>query len=341
MKHVARHADRLKLCFLLGLIAVAYLLLRHHYALGSLVLAGIYALAIMGLVVLIGFGGQFSLGHAAFFGIGAYAAALLARRGYPGLVTLPAAAVVAAIVAMTVGYPLLRLRGYYLAMATLAFGLITLSILNGWRSLTFGPSGISAIPPLALGPLHIATDEANYWTCWVMTLGGIWSIINLRSSRFGQAMLAIKRDETAAAAMGIDVHLMKVKAFGLSAAFAGLAGALYAHYVAFVSPERFNVFASFELLLAALLGGTGTPFGAVLGALILIWLPEAVAPLHDYKTVAYGVIFILMSLYLPQGLAGAGSKLLQMWHRLDRGQSNSPLSDAPAGANRSSGERVS
>ncbi len=309
MTHIDSRTNLVKLGALLGLIAVAYLLFRNHYILGSLVLAGIYSVAIMGLVVLIGIGGQFSLGHAAFFGIGAYTAALLARKGYSGFVTLPAAGTVAAVVAMTIGFPLLRLRGYYLAVATLALGLITLSIFNGWRSVTLGPSGISAIPPLSFGPLQIATDGASYWASWLIALGGIWSIINLRSSRIGQAMLAVKRDETAASAMGIDVRWVKVKVFSLSAGFAGVAGALYAHYFAFISPERFNVFASFELLLAALLGGTGTPFGAVLGALLLIWLPEAVAPLRDYKTMVYGLIFILVSLYLPQGLVGAGGTL--------------------------------
>ena len=310
----------LPLAVTLAIVTGAFVILRDNYLLGSLVLAGIYAIAIMGLVILVGLNGQFSLGHAAFFGMGAYSGALLAKAGYPAFVTLPVGGLFAAIVAMIVGYPLLRLRGYYLAVATLALGLITLSILNGWRVVTLGPSGISEIPPLSIGSFQIVGEQANYWAVWLLVTALLWMALNLRDSRIGQATLAIKRDETAAAAMGINVHLVKVKIFGLSAAFAGLAGAFYAQYVTFISPERFGTVTSFELLLAALLGGTGTPFGAIIGALLLIALPEAVAFLRDYKTIVYGLVFIVLSLYMPHGIAGLGNSLIQAWR--ERGASS-------------------
>jgi branched-chain amino acid transport system permease protein len=301
---MSSQSEYIKLLVGLVLVTGVYVLLRNNYLLGSLVLAGIYTTAIVGLVVLVGLGGQFSLGHAAFVGIGAYITAFFGYHSYPAWVTLPASGIVAAVLAVLVGYPLLRLRGYYLAVATLALGLIVLSVLNGWRSATNGPSGITEILPITIGPLILAGDKANYWIAWIVALISIWAVGNLSTSRLGRAMLAVKHDEIAAAAMGINVHWVKVQVFAVSAALGGVSGALYAHYVAFISPERFNAVASFELLLAALLGGTGTPFGAGLGALLLIALPEIFAPLRDYKPIVYGLVFILVSLYLPHGLAG-------------------------------------
>lgn len=298
---------------MLCLIGCAFALLRGHYLLGSFVLAGIYAIAIFGLIILVGLSGQFSLGHAAFFGMGAYTAALLAKAGYSGIVTVPGAGITAAVVAIAVGYPLLKLRGYYLAVATLALGLISFSVFNGWRSVTSGPSGLTGIPPLSFGGFQADTEATNFWLVWLLVLICIWITLNLRSSRIGQALLALKHDETAAASMGINVHLLKVKIFGLSAAFGGISGALYAQYVTFISPERFSAVASFELLLAALLGGVGTPFGAVIGSLLLVALPEILSGVNDYKTIVYGLVFILLSLYLPLGIAGLGRSLFAWW----------------------------
>ena len=292
-----------------ALIVITFFALHGTYILGTLVLAGIYALVILGLVLLGGLGGQYSLGQAAFFGIGAYCAALLSRQGVPPLVALLAAVALTVVVAMIVGIPMMRLRGYQLAVGTLALGLVVISLLNGWRSLTLGPSGITAIPPFSIGPLVVSGDDGNYWLVWGVLLVAVWAGINLWRSRAGQALLAVKRDEDAAAAMGINVTQVKVQIFALSAGLAALGGALYAHYVAFVSPDRFDLNASFELLLGAMLGGIGTPFGAILGALLLVTLPALVAPLQDYKIMAYGLVFMLVALYFPRGIAGVIASL--------------------------------
>jgi branched-chain amino acid transport system permease protein len=285
-------------------ILIIYFLLRGQYLLSALVLAGIYAIVIVGIVLLIGLSGQYSMGHAAFFGIGAYASALLADAGVPVLGACMLAAAITAGFAILIGVPILRLKGYYLALATLAFGLIVLSVLNGWHSLTMGPSGLGGIPKFTVADYAFKSEESYYWLVWGIAFFSVWAGLNLWRSRIGRAMLAVKRDEAAAAAMGIDVAAVKLMVFAVSALLAGLGGSLYAHYTTFISPERFGMVTSFELLLAALLGGVGTPFGAVAGALLLVALPEVVAPLRDYKLIVYGLVFILVTLYLPYGIAG-------------------------------------
>jgi ABC-type branched-subunit amino acid transport system ATPase component/ABC-type branched-subunit amino acid transport system permease subunit len=285
-------------------IALLYLVLRGDYLLGALVLAGIYATVILGIVLLAGLSGQYSLGHAAFFGIGAYASALMSLVGVPVVASCLLATAVTTVFAIIIGVPFLRLKGYYLALATLAFGLIVLSVLNGWHGFTMGPSGLGGIPKFEVAGLVFKSEDANYWLVWAIAFFAVWGGINLWRSRLGQALLAVKRDEDGAAAVGINVAWVKLQVFALSAALAGLGGALYAHYITFIAPERFNMVASFELLLAALLGGIGTPFGAVFGALLLVALPEIVVLLRDYKVIVYGLVFILVSLYLPRGVAG-------------------------------------
>lgn len=290
---------------LVAVLVAIFVVFREQYLLSAMVLAGIYAISVLGLVLLIGLTGQFSLGHGAFIGIGAYASAVLSRHGVPPVFAMVLAVVLTTAVAALVALPIVRLRGHLLALATLALGLIVASILIGWHKVTLGPSGIPDIAPISLGFVVIRGEQANYIFIWTIAVLTLWGALNLWRSDFGRAALAVRRDEDAAAAMGIPVVAVKIKVFALSAALGGLSGALYAHYVTFISPERFHLHASFELLLAALLGGSGTPYGAVAGAVLLVVLPEVVAPLRDYKVAVYGVVFILVSLYMPRGIAGA------------------------------------
>ena len=288
----------------IGFVCLGYALFHDSYLLGTLALAGIYATGVLGLVTLIGLSGQFSLGHAAFFGIAAYGMAILSMNGIPSVLALVLAVAVSTAAAFVIAIPLVRLRGYYLAVATLAFGFIVFSLMNGWRTITLGPSGITNIPPLSIGGVALKGEGANYWLAWTVAVFALWACRNLWRSRVGQALLALRSDEAGAAAMGIDVARQKIAVFAFSAMLAAISGALYAQYVQFISPERFGMTPSFELVLAAILGGTGTPLGAVLGALLLVALPEVVAPLRDYKVICYGVIFILVPLYMPRGIAG-------------------------------------
>ncbi|MDO8277501.1 MAG: branched-chain amino acid ABC transporter permease [Burkholderiaceae bacterium] len=304
-QHLPGEGDsRLLFFILIALLAGIFVLFRGNYLFSSMVLAGIYAISVLGLVLLIGLTGQFSLGHGAFVGLGAYASAVLSRHGVPPVLAVVLAVILTTAVATLVALPVVRLRGHLLALGTLALGLVVASVLSGWHSVTLGPSGIPDIAPIAFGPLVIRGEAANYILIWAAALLCLWGALNLWRSDFGRAALAVKRDEDAAAAMGIHVVAVKVKVFALSAAMGALSGALYAHYVTFIAPDRFHINASFELLLAALLGGSGTPYGAVAGAVLLIVLPDIVAPLRDYKVMVYGVIFIAVSLYLPKGLAG-------------------------------------
>ncbi len=304
MKPSSERESRLLLLALLVVLAVIFAAFRDQYLFSSLVLAGIYAISVLGLVLLIGLTGQFSLGHGAFIGIGAYTSAVLSRKGIPPALALVVAVALTTLIATAIGVVIVRLRGHLLALGTLALGLVVASVLSGWHSVTLGPSGIPDIAPIVLGTLVIRGESANYVLIWGVALLCLWGALNLWRSDFGRAALAVKRDEDAAAAMGIRVVVVKVKVFALSAALGGLSGALYAHYVTFIAPDRFHINASFELLLAALLGGAGTPYGAVAGAVLLIVLPDIVAPLRDFKVMAYGIVFILVSLYLPMGLAG-------------------------------------
>jgi branched-chain amino acid transport system permease protein len=299
-----RGNSRFLFLILFSLLAGIFVMFRSNYLLSSMVLAGIYSISVLGLVLLIGLTGQFSLGHGAFVGLGAYCSAVLSRHGIPPLLAVLLAVVMTTTIAALVAIPIIRLKGHLLALGTLALGLVVASVLGGWHSVTLGPSGIADIAPISLGFVVIRGEVANYIFIWLLAMLCLWASLNLWRSDFGRAALAVKRDEDAAAAMGIHVVAVKVKVFALSAAMGGLSGALYAHYVTFIVPDRFHLNASFEMLLAALLGGSGTPYGAVAGAMLLILLPEIVAPLRDYKVMVYGLIFILVSLYLPKGLAG-------------------------------------
>lgn len=311
-------SGRAALVGLLIILAAVFLLFREKYLFTSLVLAGTYVISVLGLVLLIGLTGQFSLGHGAFVGIGAYASAVLSRHGVPPVVAGLLAVAITTAIAAIVAIPIVRLRGHLLALATLALGLIVASVLSGWHKVTLGPSGIPDIAPISLGFVVIQGEQANFLFIWAIALLALWASINLWRSDFGRAALAVKRDEDAAAAMGIPVVALKVKVFALSAALGALSGVLYAHYVTFIAPDRFHLNASFELLLAALLGGAGTPLGAVAGAVLLIVLPEVVAPLRDYKVMVYGVVFILVSLYLPSGIAGSLGRLEWPWGKRNR-----------------------
>src|SRR6476620_9231292 len=207
-------------------IALLYLVLRGNYLLGALLLAGIYAIVVLGIVLLAGLSGQYTLGHAAFFGIGAYASALMSLADVPVPAACLLATVSTAVFAIVIGVSILRLKGYYLALATLAFGLIVFSLLNGWHTLTMGPSGLGGIPKFPVAGLVFKSEDAYYWLVWTSAFFTVWGSINLWRSRLGQALLAVKRDEDGAAAVGINVAWVKLQVFALSAALAGLGGAL-------------------------------------------------------------------------------------------------------------------
>jgi branched-chain amino acid transport system permease protein len=269
-------------------------------------LAGIYAIASLGLNLLVGYTGQISFGHNAFAALGGYASAILTTRYAWGAVTAALAGIAMAVAAAAaVGYPTLRLRGHYLAMGTLALGLVTdlLAVQLEW--LTMGFVGIAAIPPLALGPFAVETPRGYYavaWSAAALVLGGVARVM---TSRVGRALRAVRENEDAARALGVDATAYKVLAFTLSAACAALAGSLYAHFVSYVSPEAYGIYMVVLLFTMLFLGGVGSSLGPVLGALVVAFLPELLSGLKGYRELVYGCVLLAVLMVAPRGLYAA------------------------------------
>jgi branched-chain amino acid transport system permease protein len=282
--------------FVLGLFYVNVLVglgLVDRYYNGILILVMINVILAVSLNLINGITGQFSIGHAGFMAVGAYTAALLSLYGrWPFAAALAAGMGAAAVMGMVVGIPSLRLKGDYLAIATLGFGeIIRVVIVN--LDITGGPRGLPGIP--ARTTFFVAEGLA------VLTVLVIANIIN---SAHGRAMLAVREDEIAAETMGVNATKYKVTAFVVGAAFAGLAGGLYAHYMMFIDPKSFGFFKSFEVLAMVVLGGLGSITGSILSAAVLTYLPELLREFSAFRMVIYSLLLIVMMLVRPQGLLG-------------------------------------
>lgn len=288
---------------------------RSRYVLSMLVFVALYALAAVGLTLVMGFAGQVSLGQAAFFAIGAYVSGILtATHGWNGWLALGCAVTAGALTALAVGLPVFRLSGLLLAMATLGFGIIVYYVLVNWSSLTGGPSGLTGIPPLGLGPVAIDTDGRMLWLAGSVLLVVLGLAGNLVDSRIGRALRAIHGSEAAAAAAGIDVARLKLAVFVAAGALTALAGALYAHYLRFVNPSPFSFGFSVELVVMVVLGGVASLGGAVLGAAAVVIFVEALRaalPLltashgaAEYEIVAFGLLLMGLMIFAPAGLMG-------------------------------------
>ncbi|MBI3091318.1 MAG: branched-chain amino acid ABC transporter permease [Candidatus Tectomicrobia bacterium] len=289
----------------LVLFIAAPFLMPSDYALHLTNLAGIYMILVLGLNIVMGYAGQVNLGHAAFWGVGAYASSLLVMGwGVPFLVGMFCGAIAAAIVAWVVGYPTLKLKGHYLAMASLAFGQVVYFVLLNWEPVTNGSQGLRDIPPPRLGPLVFASDEMFFYLAWGMLIILTGITVLIRDSKFGRAFLAVREGNIAAEAMGVNVANMKVLAFVISAVYGGIAGSLYAHWSTYISPDNFSLEASIQLLVMLVVGGLGTLGGPLLGAFILTFLPEWLRFLKSYYMVVYGVLLIIFILRMPYGLVG-------------------------------------
>ena len=273
------------------------------YRLQLLTIVGVNTMLTLGLNMLMGYAGQISLGHAAFYGIGAYTTAILTTHAqWPPLLALPAAVLLTAVVALVVGFPTLKLTGYYLGMGTLGFGMIVYILLREWSAVTGGASGLVGIPPLAVGGFTIRPGRDYFYLVWLMVMLLFIICERVVDSRVGRALRAIHDSEKAAAAMGIDTIRAKVSVFVLSAVFAALAGFLYAHLISFISPGSFDFMMSIRLVTMVVIGGMASIWGAVLGAFILTLLPEWLHVFADYEVIIYGSILMTVMIFLPQGL---------------------------------------
>ncbi len=270
------------------------------------------ALVVLGLNFLIGCAGQISLGHAAFYGLGAYTSAIVTTiLGWPLWTGFLSALVVTALTGFLLALPTLRLEGHYLVMATLGFNIIVSICLNQMEDLTGGPSGFPGIPALHLGGLQIDTDRAFYFFIWITFLILFALFLNLHDSRIGRALAAIHDKELTARTLGIPTHAYKVGAFTLSAALAGLAGFCYAHYVTFISPKTFDIFYSVQVVTMVVVGGMGNLWGGLVGTVILTSLPELLHRFQDFHVLIYGILLTSSLVFFPEGLAPGLLALLQ------------------------------
>jgi branched-chain amino acid transport system permease protein len=309
---------------LLALVAAPWFLAE--YSLAQLNLVLIYAIAGLGLMLLAGFTGQFSLGHAAFLGVGAYTQAFLTGMGWPFLLSLGMAGLLSALIGIVVGLPALRLKGIYLGMATLSFGFIIEEVFARWESVTGGNAGKSVGTIKMLGQ-DLGSGMGFYFVCLALTVVCTLGILNLLRSPTGRAFVAIRDSEISAQSMGIHLAYYKTLSFSLSAALAGFAGALYAHNLRFISPDQFNLLQSIDLLLMIVIGGLGSIHGVFLGAIFLIILPQGISAVKGFlpefigqapglKSVIYGGMLIAFVLFEPMGLYGRWLKVrtyLQMF----------------------------
>ena len=273
---------------------------------GIMVFAGIYCLITIGLSTFMGYAGQMSLGHAAFFGIGAYVSGILTTRfGIDPWLAMLAGILVAAMVAVVVGAPSLRLKGHYLAMATLAFGIIINIVFREEVALTGGPDGMGGIPGMRLFGLAVDSTVKFYYLTWIFAAGAFVFTANLLQSPSGRSLRALHTSEPAAAAMGINIARTKIIVFVYSAALAAIAGSLYAHYMNFINPSSFNLFFSIKLIIMIALGGMHSIWGAVIGTILITFLSlEWLHYFEEFEIVVYGAILLAVTIFLPHGLAG-------------------------------------
>ncbi len=297
-------------------VTVTGLLVNNFYTLQVLIFIGINTLLALGLNMLMGYAGQISLGHAAFYGLGAYASAVLTvHYQWSPWLALAAALVLVGAVAWLVGLPTLRLSGYYLGMGTLGFGMIVFIVFRECGSLTGGASGLVGIPPLAVWGIDLGEPQRFFFLVWGLVLGFMIICRRLIGSRVGRALRAIHDSEQAARAVGVDTHRFKLQVFVMSAVMAALAGFLYAHLIGFISPESFNFMVSVRLVTMVVIGGMASVWGALLGAGLLTLLPEWLHAFADFEMIVYGAILIGVMIFLPQGLTRG---LVDAYERLRR-----------------------
>lgn len=300
---ISLHRTGLLVSLLTTVLLLFPLYEENPYTLGVTNLIAINTIVVLGLNLFIGYTGQISLGHAAFFGLGAYGSAI--TTGTYDLSPWPAmllVAILVGLVALVIGVPILRLSGHYLAMATLGFNFVVHSVLLEWDELTGGPSGFSGIPSLHFGDFSIDDEVRLHYLLWGFTMLCLLLCLNLVRSGVGRGLAALAEDETAAAALGVNTRDAKIKVFVLSAVMASIAGSLFAHCYSFISPDSFGIFTSTDMVIMVVVGGMGSIWGSLFGAGLLTLLPELIGIFETYKDFVYGAILVLVLMFLPHGL---------------------------------------
>jgi branched-chain amino acid transport system permease protein len=315
-------------------VAALPLALPNNYFYDVAILVGLNAIVCVGLNLLIGYAGQISLGHAGFFGLGAYGSAILASKfGWPPLAAMLLTIAAVGLLAYVIGRPILRLKGHYLAMATLGFGIIVSMVVTTEDRLTGGPDGLTVVPLTVFG-LALQGERVWYWIVGPLLVAVVWLALNLIDSPTGRALRALHGSEVGAEVVGIDAARHKVLVFVISAVLAAAAGSLNAHYAGFITPSKVSFLHSIELVTMVVFGGMASTFGAVVGAAVLTTLPQLLTVFKDYEMVLLGAVLMSMMIFMPRGLVPTIASLFA--GRAARGTpapaANGPASAPPVGA---------
>lgn len=323
MKTFSEHVNFLMLLVVGVVIATLPAFLPNAYWVSVLVFVGLNTILTVGLSLLMGYAGQISLGHAVFYGMGGYATAILMMRlGAPPILAMAAAAVFTGILAYLIGVPILRLRGNYLAMATLGLNVIFTLILSQQTDWTGGPNGLSAIPKFSLGGFTLTTDIQLYYFVWFAALVILALSLNIVNSRFGRALRSIHGSEIAAEMVGVDAAHYKNLVFVLSAVYASIAGSLYAFWISLITPSNFGITFSVELVVMVAIGGLASVWGAIFGAAAVTLLTEVLRNVlphllqgasGEQEIIAFGLILMIVMIFLPEGLTTGTLLRIRRW----------------------------
>lgn len=290
------------LYIVIAILLVLPFVLPNSFYVDLVIRMAINAVIVLGLNLLIGFAGQISLGHAGFLGIGAYASAVLPTHfGWHPILALGAGAVAAGLLAALVARPIFKLKGHYLAMATLGLGIIINITLRNEATWTGGPDGMP-VSAIDLFGFELSNEKHWYWVVALLLSVSVWASLNLINSPFGRALRALHGSEVASQVVGVDVVRYKVAIFVLSAVFASVMGSVTAHYVGFVTPNLADFFHSIELVTMVVVGGMASVYGSLVGAVLLTALPQALTAFEGWETVAFGTILMACMIFMPKGL---------------------------------------
>jgi branched-chain amino acid transport system permease protein len=301
--------------FLVALAAAFALLpaFGNPYTLYTANLAMLYVILAVGLNLLVGYAGQLAFANAAMFGIGAYGAGLLqVKLGLPYWLALPGGAASAMLIGTTMAFPALRLSGIYLALATLAFAQATQWVFLNWEDVTFGATGFR-VPRVDFAPLPISNPHGIYYLSWALTIALTVLAWNSVRSRIGRAFVAMRDNEIAAEALGIDLLRHKIMAFALSGFYAGVAGGLYCGLLNYVAPEGFDLFQMVIHKAMVVVGGVGSVVGSVIGATLLVWMLEVLREFKSLQEVAFGAVLLVFVLFMPEGIVSFLRRVLPGW----------------------------
>ncbi|MGE7691272.1 branched-chain amino acid ABC transporter permease [Lysinibacillus sp. NPDC097214] len=303
-------------------------LVGSNYTLAIFTMIGFYALVCIGLTMLTGYAGQISLGHAAFYGIGAYTSAYMtATLGLSPWLAILVGALISALVAIVIGIPTFKLKGYYLALATLGFGIIVYTAFKELTSITGGSNGFFGIPPIHLFDFEFVTDQSYFYLIWIFVFMALIFSRNIIHSRIGRGLRSIEGSEIAADAVGVNLMKYKLQIFVTSAIFTSISGSLLAHYVSFINPNLFTANTSIYLLIMVIIGGLNNIWGSIVGSAAYVLLGELLkhfVPVifpnigGEFEIVFFGILLVLTLIYMPNGLVPQFMKVVAKLNKKER-----------------------